>query len=87
MTLTEPYNNQPLRLRFRGSDDGADRKDCIYAAGRMLRADEDTFLVNDPNISSSTQAAYRARNLVALLTSMRIKDGAGNIVAPKFNRL
>jgi hypothetical protein len=49
--------------------------------GALLRTEEATFLVNDPNISTSTQAAYRARSLVALPTSMRVKDGVGNIVA------
>jgi len=52
--------------------------------GALLRTDEATFLVNDPNISSSTQAAYRARNLLSLPTSTRVKDGAGNIVAQSF---
>jgi RHS repeat-associated protein len=49
--------------------------------GTLLRTEEATFLVNDPNIAQATRDAYRARNLVALPTSSRVKDAGGNIVA------
>ncbi len=49
--------------------------------GALLRTDESSFLVNDPNVDATAQAAYRARNLVALPTSTRIKNAAGSIVA------
>jgi RHS repeat-associated protein len=46
----------------------------------LLRTEEATFLVNDPNIDAGLRAAYRARNLLASPTSTRIKEG-NNIVA------
>lgn len=49
--------------------------------GAPLRTDETTFLVNDPTVDASTRAAYRARNLLGLPTSTRVKDGAGNVIA------
>ena len=51
------------------------------STGALLRRMEATFLVNDPNVSSSLQNAYRTRNLIALPTSTRIKDGSGNIIS------
>jgi RHS repeat-associated protein len=52
-----------------------------FSLGTLLRTEETTFLVNDPNIGATTRDAYRARNLLSLPTSTRVKDGAGNIVA------
>jgi YD repeat-containing protein len=49
--------------------------------GALLRTEERTYLVNDPNISQATRDAYRARNLLALPTQTLVKDGAGNIAA------
>src|SRR5205085_10817850 len=49
--------------------------------GTLLRTDEVTYLVNDPTIAQSTRDAYRARNLITLPSSARVKDGAGNIVS------
>ena len=49
--------------------------------GTLLRTEETTFLINDPNIDASVRAAYRARNLLSLPTSTRIRDGVGNIIA------
>lgn len=49
--------------------------------GNLLRTEETTNLILDPNISQSVRDAYRARNLVSLPTSTRIKDASGNIVA------
>src|SRR5258705_965790 len=49
--------------------------------GNLLRTQETTNLLLDPNISQSVRDAYRARNLVSLITSTRIKDASGTIVA------
>ena len=54
------------------------------AMGALLRTTEVTYLVNDPAIDANTKAAYRARNLLALPTSTRVKDAGGNIVAQSF---
>ncbi|HBB87171.1 MAG TPA: hypothetical protein DC047_06110 [Blastocatellia bacterium] len=43
------------------------------ANGTLLRTDETTYLVNDSAIDSGTRAAYRARNLISLPTSTRVK--------------
>lgn len=53
----------------------------ISAGTTILRTQETTNLLLDTNITQSVRDAYRTRNLVSLLTSSRIKDGAGNIVA------
>jgi RHS repeat-associated protein len=49
--------------------------------GNLLRTEEATYLVNDPSVDANTQAAYRARDLVALPTSTRVKDAGGQVVA------
>lgn len=51
------------------------------ALGSLLRTQETTNLVLDASISQTVRDAYRARNLVGLATSTRVKDGAGNIAA------
>jgi RHS repeat-associated protein len=50
-------------------------------SGALVRSEETTFLVNDAAIDSGTKAAYRARNLITLPTSTRVKNAAGTIVA------
>jgi RHS repeat-associated protein len=55
----------------------------FFSLGTLLRTEETTFLVNDPNIGAATRDAYRARNLLSLPTSTRVKDGAGNIIAQR----
>ncbi len=49
--------------------------------GTLLRTDEATYLVNDPAIDPTTRAAYRARQLLSLPTSTRVKDTTGTIIA------
>src|SRR4029077_4881451 len=51
------------------------------SAGSLLRTEEATYLVNDTAISSTTRTAYRARNLLSLPPSTRVKNGSGTIVA------
>ncbi|HKR60174.1 MAG TPA: hypothetical protein VJS64_10615, partial [Pyrinomonadaceae bacterium] len=48
-----------------------------------VRTEEATFLENDPLIDATKKAAYRARNLISLPTSTRIRNGGptGPIVA------
>src|SRR5262245_1709226 len=48
--------------------------------GAMLRVEETTYLVNDPDYSS-VQSGYRARNLIALPTKSLIKTGSNTVVA------
>jgi hypothetical protein len=52
-----------------------------FPLGTLLRTGESTFLVNDTNILQATRDAYRARNLIALPTETRVKNGAGAVVA------
>lgn len=52
-----------------------------FTPGTLLRTDETTYLVNDTAIDATTRAAYRARQLLSLPTSTRVKDGAGTIGA------
>ena len=49
--------------------------------GALVRTEETTFLVNDPAIDAGTKAAYRARNLVSLPTSSRVKNEVGTVKA------
>ncbi|HEY9405477.1 MAG TPA: LamG-like jellyroll fold domain-containing protein [Pyrinomonadaceae bacterium] len=49
--------------------------------GALTRTDETTYLVNDPNISTATREAYRARNMIGLPSSTRVKNAAGTAVA------
>ena len=49
--------------------------------GALLRSTEMTYFVNDPDIDPGLQAAYRARNLLALPTSTKVRDGSGALVA------
>jgi RHS repeat-associated protein len=50
-------------------------------SGTLIRTEETTYLVNDSSIAPATRDAYRSRNLIGLPTSMRVKNGAGTIVA------
>jgi RHS repeat-associated protein len=52
-----------------------------FPLGTLLRTGESTFLVNDTNILQATRDAYRARNLIALPTETKVKNGAGAVVA------
>src|SRR6185436_19237351 len=45
--------------------------------GALLRTDEMTFFVNDGTIDPGVRATYRARNLIKLPTSSRVKNTAG----------
>jgi len=49
--------------------------------GTLVRTDETTYLVNDANISAATRDAYRARNMVGLPSSTRVKTAANTVVA------
>jgi RHS repeat-associated protein len=49
--------------------------------GALIRTDETTYLISDPSIPSTTRDAYRARNILALPTSLRVKNAAGTIVS------
>jgi RHS repeat-associated protein len=55
--------------------------DSISAPPLPLRTEEATYLVNDTTLNASTRAAYRARNLVGLLTSTRVKNSSGTELA------
>lgn len=55
--------------------------DAMPQGDAVLRTDEATYLVNDLSLSQETRDAYRARNMTGLVSSMRVKDGAGAVVA------
>jgi YD repeat-containing protein len=48
-----------------------------------LRTGQTTYLVNDPAVDTGTRAAYRARNLVSLVSSTRVRagDATGAVLA------
>lgn len=54
--------------------------------GTLLRTDESTFLVNDPDIDSGKRSDYRSRNLLSLPTSTRTRNAQGTIVAQSATR-
>src|SRR5262245_26035223 len=47
--------------------------------GAMLRVEETTYLVNDPDVGQPI--SYRARNLIALPTKSLVKNGSNTVVA------
>jgi RHS repeat-associated protein len=49
--------------------------------GALLRTEETTFLVNDPDISQAIKDAYRERHMIALPSKMLVKNGSGVVVA------
>jgi RHS repeat-associated protein len=49
--------------------------------GALLRTEETTFLVNDPEISQAIRDAYRARNLIRLPSKAIVRHGSGAVVA------
>ncbi|HEY9284951.1 MAG TPA: RHS repeat-associated core domain-containing protein [Pyrinomonadaceae bacterium] len=49
--------------------------------GATARTDETTFVVNDPSLAQATRDAYRARNLVGLPSSSRVRNASGAIVS------
>jgi RHS repeat-associated protein len=53
-------------------------------AGTLLRTDETTYLVNDPDIDANTRAAYDARNLVALPSATRVVGLSGLVAQSLF---
>jgi hypothetical protein len=56
-----------------------------FSAGTLLRTEESTFLVNDSaNYSSTIRDAYRARHLIALPSSTRVKQGSTIVAETQF---
>jgi subtilisin len=49
--------------------------------GALLKTEESTYLVNDPDIDQSIRDGYRSRNLLSLPTKSIIKDGSGTVVS------
>jgi len=45
-----------------------------------IRTTENTYLISDPSIAQSVRDSYRNRNLVAPITAVEIRDGAGMTV-------
>jgi RHS repeat-associated protein len=54
--------------------------------GSLLRTDESTYLVNDPDIDQGVRGGYRSRNLLSLPTKNIIKDGSGTVVFAAQNK-
>ncbi len=46
-----------------------------------LKSSESTFLINDTSYSSTARDAYKAQNMVGLVTATVLKDGSGTTVA------
>jgi YD repeat-containing protein len=55
-----------------------------FPLGTLLRTEEKTFLVNDTNIAQATRDAYRARNLIALPSYTRVKNGSVIVAETQF---
>lgn len=49
--------------------------------GSLVRTQETTYLVNDTSISSTIRQTYRDRQLLGLLSSSRVKNSSGTIMA------
>lgn len=74
VTIKKIYGYQPVSA-------AAAQTDVLLPLGTLLRTEESTYLVNDASVAQTTRDAYRARNLIRLLTSTLVRDGAGTIVA------
>lgn len=57
-----------------------------FSIGKLLRIDNFTYLVNDPDIDQGIQDKYRDLNLVALQTKHTLVDDLGNIKAATQNK-
>ncbi|HMX24700.1 MAG TPA: DUF2380 domain-containing protein [Blastocatellia bacterium] len=56
-----------------------------FTPGTLLRTEESTFLVNDSaNYSQTIRDAYRARHLIALPSSTRVKNGTTVVAETQF---
>jgi RHS repeat-associated protein len=55
--------------------------DGSFLSGPLLKTEEATYLVNDPDIDQGIRAGYRSRNLISLPTKSIIRDGSGTIVS------
>jgi RHS repeat-associated protein len=51
-----------------------------FPLGSLLRAEETTYLVNDPNIDLGLRNSYRARNLIASPSKSLLKNGSNTVV-------
>jgi RHS repeat-associated protein len=54
--------------------------------GALLRTDESTYLVNDPDIDQGVRDGYRSRNLLSLPTKTMVRDGSGTVVLAVQNK-
>jgi len=54
--------------------------------GALLKAEELTYLVNDPDIDQWIRDGYRSRNLISLPTKNTVKDGSGRVVSAVQNK-
>src|SRR5262249_22952691 len=52
--------------------------------GVLLKTEESTYLVNDPNIPQATRDAYRARHLISLPSYTRVTNGATIVAETQF---
>lgn len=48
--------------------------------GALLRTEEFTYLVSDPDIEQWVRDSYRSRNLLSMPTKTIVKDGSGTVV-------
>src|SRR6266542_3379886 len=55
-----------------------------FPLGTLLRAEESTFLVNDPSVPQATRDAYRARHLISMPSYTRVKNGATIVAETQF---
>jgi len=55
-----------------------------FPLGALLRAEESTFLVNDPSVPQATRDAYRARHLISLPSYTRVTNGSTIVAETQF---
>jgi len=55
-----------------------------FPLGTLLRTEESTYLVNDASITQATRDAYRARHLISLPSSTRVKQGSVVVAETQF---
>ncbi|MGE0133399.1 MAG: RHS repeat domain-containing protein [Blastocatellales bacterium] len=56
----------------------------VMPLGTLLRTEDSTFLVNDTAIAQATRDAYRARHLISLPSSTRVKQGNTVVAETQF---
>ncbi len=77
VTRTRRYGFAPVSQATAGGGAGGD----MPMPAQPVRTDEATYLVNDVSLPQATRDAYRARNMVGLVTSTLVRNASGVVAA------